>query len=166
MNERTIKLETLDENIDDFEAIFEGILAGTVEVKALFGMNADQLEAFYSLGHHLYAGNKYDSAEKVFRGLCILDSMQKKYWLALAACLQMQERYEQAIEAYGSAFIIDAEDPEVYEQLAHCYIGTRNIAEAVKCLREVIRIADTTKRHSAIKERALTKLEIIEQSKK
>ena len=106
--------------------------------KDLKDMSDDAMEAIYSVAYNLYQGGKYDEAQKVFQFLCFYDHFNRKYFLGLGACQQMMKQYEQAIEIFTFATVLDADDPRPMLYIGDCHLGMGDKEKAKGCYETVI----------------------------
>ncbi|WP_419532979.1 SycD/LcrH family type III secretion system chaperone [Endozoicomonas sp.] len=91
--------------------------------KDLKNMSDDAMEAIYSVAYNLYQGGKYEEAQKVFQFLCFYDHFNRKYFLGLGACQQMQKQYDNAIEIFSFATILDSDDPRPMLYIGDCHMA-------------------------------------------
>lgn len=108
----------------------------------------------YNLGFNQYNQGKYEEAARYFRFLTFYNHLEPRYAKAMGACLQMMERYPDAISAYAMAIVMDAMDPEPMLRMAECLIAMGEMADAAETLDSVIKVCDESGGHEAIKARA------------
>jgi type III secretion system low calcium response chaperone LcrH/SycD len=96
--------------------------------------STESLEALYGIAYELYRNGKYQEAQDVFRFLTLANSFERKYWIGLAACHQMQKHYTDAIECYSIAAIQDPSDPYAHLHAAECFFHLGNHAKALEAL--------------------------------
>ncbi len=106
--------------------------------KDLKDMSDDAMEAIYSVAYNLYQGGKYDEAQKVFQFLCFYDHFNRKYFLGLGACQQMMKQYEQAIEIFTFATVLDADDPRGMLYIGDCHLAMGDKDKAKGCYETAI----------------------------
>ncbi len=112
-----------------------------VSVARLSGMPPETLEGLYALGYNLYNAGNHKDAETVFRGLCLYDHNDSRYWMGLAGSLQAQGEYKQAIDAYSMAGIATAmNDPQPFLFGAVCYLKMNDRENARGALLGIIDI--------------------------
>lgn len=130
-----------DENLPKY-AEMAGSLAqhftngGTL--KDLFQYSNNELEAAYTLGYSLYQQEHYDEALRIFAFLVTNDHLNREYLMAFASCSQMLKKYQEAIEIYTMASIMDMSDPLPTFRTAECMIAVGMIDEAQEALNFVI----------------------------
>ncbi|MGI9275660.1 MAG: SycD/LcrH family type III secretion system chaperone [Endozoicomonas sp.] len=91
--------------------------------KDLKNMSDDAMEAIYSVAYNLYQGGKYEEAQKVFQFLCFYDHFNRKYFMGLGACQQMMKEYENAIEVFTFATVLDTDDPRPMIYIGDCHLA-------------------------------------------
>lgn len=111
-------------------------------VKELAPLYTDeQTKEIYFKAYYLYREEKYAEATQVFRFLTVSYPLEPKYVKGLAACLQMQKDYTQALKYYLYLEIInkDQPDPYLYIYIADCYFALHEIANGLNIL-EIARL--------------------------
>ena len=105
------------------------------------GLSPESVETLYELAYRLYEGGKYEDSEKAFRFLTSVAAFDKKNWMGLGASLQMQKAYEQAIQAYMIASILDPAEAMVHLHIADCLFAQGKAQEALRALNTAESIA-------------------------
>lgn len=84
-----------------------------------------KIEEAYALGYFLYQQKHFFDATSLFRQLTLSRPADSKYWKGLGACLQMEKEYEEALNCYAAAQILNGQtkDPYVYVHAADCYFA-------------------------------------------
>lgn len=100
-------------------------------------MKEEKIQEIYALAFLLYRNQRYQDASHFFRLLVASRPAETKYWKGFGACLQMQQEYEQALNCYISAQILNREqpDPYLYVYAADCYFALKRIGEGLKALK-------------------------------
>ena len=80
----------------------------------------ETIEALYGMGHQMYTTGAYGQASHIFRVLTLLDAGRKRNWMTLASSLQMTKQFEEAVEMYSIAGLMDENDPYVHFHAAEC----------------------------------------------
>lgn len=106
----------------------------------------------YSMAYYSYQGGRYEDAENFFRLLTSMDIPTPKIWMGLGAALQMQKKYQEAIDAYSAAALLEEGEMNPYP---HAY--------AADCLHKLgdqqrARLALNSARQIANKQPSYTKL--------
>lgn len=116
--------------------------------------------SLYALAHQAYQNNKYHEASKMFSVLCMLNHLERKYWLGLGATLQMQKKYFPALECYGIAVLLHYKEPDAHLYTAECMLAIGKKDEVKPILQGAIELC-TQKEHTPIKEKAKNLLSIL-----
>ncbi len=95
-------------------------------------------EVLYALGHSLYSQGRYFDAVKAFGFLVMHNHLEKRYVKAFASSLHMTKRYEEAINYYTLASVMDRSDPVPTFHTCECMIALGMTEEAREGLGMVI----------------------------
>lgn len=90
----------------------------------------EDVTLLYSLGFNLYQMSDYEAAKDLFQRLVLSRPYEKKFWLGLGACLQMSKNYEEALNAWSMASLIDDEDALPHFHAAECLFCIEKKEEA------------------------------------
>lgn len=113
----------------------------------------EDLEVLYATAHRLYEAKDFIRAKEIFHQLIMSKPLHQKYWLGLAACMQLEKRFEEALRVWGVASIIDGDDPMPHFHAAECFVALKDFDQALKAL-EASKALVTTK-HRALEEKIL-----------
>ena len=132
--------ETISRIVDD----------GMMTVGEIGGMSESELEAIYSVGYNLARVGKFADAEKVFRGLVMLDHLSAKYWYALGSVLQQQRKFDVALQVFQLSAFLDSDDPKPQLRCAECHLALGDRENALNALdaMEFMAAKDTDVRRS------------------
>ena len=110
------------------------------------------VEEIYECAYHLYTAGKYAESEKVFRILTSMDSFNINYWIGLGASLQLQSKHQQAVDVFGAAALIDADEINPFPHLhaAECLHLLGKDSLAITALDSAILIASKTEKHHSL----------------
>lgn len=102
----------------------------------LINVSKEKLEQVYAFAYLSYQNKQYPIAGYCFRLLIIANPHDKKYWNGLAASLQMQKCYEEALNCYLSVQMLDQHiiDPTLYVHVADCYFALDKEKEGLHAL--------------------------------
>jgi type III secretion system low calcium response chaperone LcrH/SycD len=153
-----------DIDADDFAEIMSNFINNGKTIRELKGLSADNMEAVYAVAYNAYNGGNYPQARKMFEFLCYFDHLEKKYWMALGACRQMQKEYKEAIDAYSFATLLDADDPRPPLHAADCHIALGNRDAAISGLTAASEWSGDSAEFQPIRHRAETLLVMLEQT--
>src|SRR5215203_1363856 len=71
------------------KAAFENITKKGESMKDVLGLSEKVTEGIYGQAYRLYSAGKYKEASQLFRLLIVLNGMEGKYPMGLAACFHM-----------------------------------------------------------------------------
>lgn len=117
------------ESVDQFQ---EQLAKG--EVLTLPQLAPENLEELYTYAYNYYESGKLSQAINIFRYLTLFEMQRLRNWMGLGAALQMDRQYENALEAYRYALLIESDDPYLYIHAADCYFGLDQVDEGVKAI--------------------------------
>jgi type III secretion system low calcium response chaperone LcrH/SycD len=140
----------------------EGVLFEGKPMWEVCGWSEEQIEGLYNTGYHLYQSGAYDEALNVFRPLALLDSGEARNWIALGGCHQMKGEFEQALQFYGNAMMIDPANPSPVFNALECNLALKKYPEAKSAAEYIIATATDKPEHTALLVRAKVLLGAIE----
>jgi secretion system chaperone SscA len=99
-------------------------------------LSMEKIEELHHIAFQLYQDGQYENAIHFFRLLTLVDPLEIKYRKGLAASLQMNKNYAEAIENYRDAQSLnpDTMDPYLYLHAADCRLAVGQIEEGLKAL--------------------------------
>jgi type III secretion system low calcium response chaperone LcrH/SycD len=97
-------------------------------------LETEDLFVLHELAYNLYLSYDYLNGEKVFRRLVIARPYEPKFWKGLASCMQMNERYEDALLPWSILSIIDPISPVPHFHAAECLISLGELEKAKEAL--------------------------------
>lgn len=122
----------------------------------------DDYETIYTLGYDLYNQGRYSDAMKAFGFLVMHDHWETKYAKAFASSLQMLGRYQDAIQFYSTASLMDLSDPVPTFHTAECMIPLGMLKEAREALEMVLRQCKGKAERKELAERSQALLAMLE----
>jgi type III secretion system low calcium response chaperone LcrH/SycD len=134
-----------------------------VAPKDALELNSVYLENLYAQAYRLYNTGKYSEASHLFRILIMLNAMEPKYSLGLAACFHMLKEYYNAIQTYTMCAALDPQTPIPHYHSSDCFIQMKDYLSAMLCLELAIEHAGNKPEYAKIKERSLMSLESLKQ---
>jgi type III secretion system low calcium response chaperone LcrH/SycD len=117
-------------------------------------------EVVYTLGSNLYKQGRYFDAMKAFGFLAIHNHWEKRFVMAFAASLHMLKRYEEAIQYYSLASVMDMRDPLPTFHTAECMVPLGRVDDAKEALGFVI-AQSRDEQYADLKERAQAMLAML-----
>jgi type III secretion system low calcium response chaperone LcrH/SycD len=139
------------------EAIKE-MAKGTLP-KDIIGLNDEMVEGIYGQAYRLYNNGKYDDAIELFRLLIMMNPVESKYVLGMAACLHMNKHYKGAVDMYALCAVLDPETPIPYYHSYDCYLHMKDKLAACISLEMTIKKAGNQTHYQTLKDRAVLTLE-------
>ena len=127
--------------------------------KDAMGVTNSYMENVYAQAYRLYNTGKYAEATHLFRILIMLNAMEPKYMLGLAACYHMMKEYYNAIHTYTLCVALDIESPIPHYHSSDCFIQMKDYLSAMVCLELAINRAGDKPEYAKMKERAQLSLE-------
>ena len=91
--------------------------------KAAPTLSTENIETLYAMAHQMYTRKNYDQASDLFRVLTVVDMANRRNWVALGAALQMLKKYEEAVEMYGVAAVMEPSDPYIHFHASECFFS-------------------------------------------
>ncbi|MCB1135458.1 MAG: tetratricopeptide repeat protein, partial [Chlamydiia bacterium] len=95
------------------------------EAPSLPHLSPTTYKTLYAFAYRFYRDGVYDKAADFFRFLCLMKLDEKKHWVGLGAAEHMRGNYDQALQAYAMAALLDASDPFPHFHAAECYVKQR-----------------------------------------
>lgn len=127
--------------------------------KDAIGLNNNILESVYAQAYRLYNTGKYIEAVHLFRILIMMNALEPKYMLGLAACFHMLKEYENAIQTYMMCCTIDPHNPVPHYHSSDCFIQMKDYLSAMLSLELAISTAGDKPEYAKMKERAQLSLD-------
>ncbi|KAF3363094.1 Low calcium response locus protein H [Chlamydiales bacterium STE3] len=106
-------------------------------------------EAIYAYAYQFYLNGHYQEAQSLFSLLTIMGTKNVQHWLGLGASLQMQKKYDQALEAYGAAALVDIQETNPFPHFyaAECLLSLNQVKRALQALESASTIAFKDKKY-------------------
>lgn len=130
-----------------------------MSAKEAMGISNTYLENVYAQAYRLYNTGKYVEATHLFRILIMLNAMEPKYLLGLAACFHMLKEYHNAIQTYTMCSALDPQNPIPHYHSSDCFIQMKDYLSAMVCLELAIDRAKDKPEYAKMKERAQMSVE-------
>lgn len=155
-----------EETTDHLQDIADNISKKGILPKDALGMDDQMLEAIYGQAYRLYNTGKYAESGQIFRLLVMVNSMEPKYSMGLAACFHMLKEYKNAIDTYTLSSIIDPENPIPQYHISDCYIKLEDELSAIVALKMAIKRAGKDPQFQTLVDRAKMTIESLKKSLK
>lgn len=115
---------------EQFKSILDAVARGAT-MGDILGVDKDSLEAGYAYAYNLYAAGNYADAETLFRGLCLYEPDDIRFWMGLGGSLQGRGAHEEALKAYAMANECAAlQDPRPMYHCGVCLMRMGNAESA------------------------------------
>jgi len=148
---------------DGQNALIKQLLEKGIKPKDIIGLNDTMVEGIYGQAYRLYNAGKYKEAIQLFRLLIMLNAMEAKYTMGLAACYHMLKEYENAIAAYTSCGVIDPLSPIPYYHVSDCYLKMEDKRSALIALEFALKRVGEKPEFAIIKDRIIRSIESLKQ---
>ena len=143
----------------------EAVITGKSTLGQLRGLKSNDMEAIYSVAHSLYKQKRYADAEKMFRFLCLYGHLDQRFWTGLAASLQQQKKFREAVDAYSYNAILDVKNPQNPLSAAYCYLALGEFDQADNGVEGALHWAGDKKEYASIRVKAEALRAAIKQKK-
>ena len=110
----------------------------------------EQREDLYAYAYALYENGNYEEASNLFRFLTLVDPQTPRNWMGLAASLQLEKKFEKALEAYTFTLMLDCDNPYVYIHAADCYFGLNQKDMALEAIKHARSIAKRDEKYKSL----------------
>lgn len=127
--------------------------------KEAMGVSNSYLEGVYAQAYRLYNTGKYAEAVHLFRMLVMLNAMEPKYMMGLAACFHMLKDFSNAIQNYTIASVLDPGNPIPHYHCSDCSIQMKEYLSAMLYLELTLERCGEKPEFAKMKERAQLSLE-------
>ncbi len=87
-----------------------------------------------------YERREYAQSAQIFTQLVLQDPFSADYWRGLASSHQMCRTYDQALQAWSLAALLDPADASCPFHAAECLMAQGEFDEALKALSEALRL--------------------------
>jgi len=95
----------------------------------------EDVHLLYELGFNLYQVGDYKKGEEIFKRLVIACPLEKNHWRGLGSCLQMQQKYEEALVSWSMCTIVDPQNPLPHFHAAECLFSLDQLDDALQALK-------------------------------
>ncbi len=117
------------------EIAVQKMLKGGCSLQDAFGITAEGMESIYFMGHAMFKRRNYPAARRVFEFLIQLNSLEPKYYHAMASTEHRQKDFFSAARNYMNAFVLSpVNNPELHYHAADCYLRMDDLMSAILSL--------------------------------
>jgi type III secretion system low calcium response chaperone LcrH/SycD len=128
------------------ESLYQGLEALPLSRR----LSAQQLEVIYALAYAHVSQQQYAQALPVFAFLAHYGPTRQHYLAGLALCLQMSERYEEAVRIYSLIITLFPDAAVAALRIAECELAQGQLAQARQTLLGAAAMADEAEAGSAL----------------
>lgn len=130
-------------NLVTIKELYDKLSDGMTTVSEVSGISHEELEAVYSLAYDYYRTGRTDEAETLFKFLTTFDHLNEKYWMGMAAVLQVKKNYKRAAEAYALVSgTFNLRNVRAPYYAAECFLALGDRKNALSALGHVKEYAD------------------------
>lgn len=147
------------ETAENFEKIAAKPVRKAQTPKDAMGLTDAMVEGIYGQAYRLYNTGKYRDASQLFRLLIMLNSVEPKYAMGLAACFHMLKEYKSAADSYAIVGVIDPDSPVPFYHASDCFIQMGDQISALIALEMSLKRAGEKPEYRTLKDRASLTIE-------
>jgi type III secretion system low calcium response chaperone LcrH/SycD len=125
------------------------------------GITEKQVEGLYALAYQVYQAGDYKKAEAVFATLCLLNHLEKRFWLGLGGARQQLGKHAQAAQAYSMAASQDLLDPVPPLHAGMCLMAMKDKENAANAFRQAVLVAGDKPDKAAYKKQGQAMLDLL-----
>lgn len=130
--------------------------------KDMLKLSDQYVEGIYGQAYRLYNTGKYVESGRLFQLLIMINSLEPKYLLGLAACFHMLKDYKNAVETYTICSLLDSESPIPHYHCSDCYINIGDPLSAMVSLDLAIKRAGDKPEYQVLVDRSKLTLESLQ----
>jgi type III secretion system low calcium response chaperone LcrH/SycD len=102
------------------------------------GVSEKQVEGLYALAYQVYQAGDYAKAEAAFATLCLLNHLEKRFWLGLGGARRQLGKNVEAVQAFSMAAMQDLLDPVPPLQAGMCLLAMKDKENAANAFRQAV----------------------------
>lgn len=129
-----------EEEIDRGVEKVKDFVDGKIGWAELFNFTPEMLFQLAEYGFMQFKQGRYQDAERVFKGLTVLDWNNAYYHSVLGSILQRQKRYGEAIAEYTQALDLDSKDVVSYTNRGEIFMRHGLVEEAKQDFQSAIKL--------------------------
>ncbi len=107
---------------EDLERMERDIFERNILPKDAIGIPENVMEGIYAHAYRLYNSGRYRESAQLFRLLVMLNAIEPKYVMGLAACHHLMGQFDNALMTYAIVASLDDKDPMPNYHSADCYL--------------------------------------------
>ena len=127
------------EEIEKCEELMNKVYLEGMPLKDAMELNDNFISYLYDFAYNLFMSGKFADARLLFEFLHRLEEDNVTYIMAIAACFHRENRYQEAIEMYTVASLLDPESYMPFHHMSDCFIQMNQPGAAIMMLVQVIK---------------------------
>ena len=139
-----------------------GAIRNIIEEASISRMDIEQSQKHYACGYYFYYQARYKEARAIFLYLLLYGEFDVKVLMALGACYQAEQHYQEALVIYEQCAILGMSDLEVRFYRAECLLKIGRKLEALEQLRTILGTSEEPSKSSPLLKRVAAYIELIE----
>jgi type III secretion system low calcium response chaperone LcrH/SycD len=143
------------EETKNLHTALKGIGRKGSSAKEVLGLTDAMIEGIYGQAYRLYNTGKFKDANQLFRLLIMINPVEPKYVMGLAACFHMLKEYKSAVDTYTIVNVVDPNNPIPLYHASDCYMQMGDPASALIALEMAVKRAGERPEFKTLKDRAL-----------
>jgi len=129
--QETLKAIELSPEVDPvLKKLLGGLQSGNT-VAEMAGITREEMEALFNHGCECMLSSQLEEATAIMTKLCLIDSIDPRYYYVLGGIHQLQGKYEIAGKLYVYALAFDATNPDTYLRLGECFLAAGEYQNAL-----------------------------------
>lgn len=138
----------------NYDTVVQKVMQKGMVPKDFLGLSDQMVEGIYGQAYRLYNSGNYKDAIQIFRLLIMINSIEPKYSLGLAACFHMLKEFKSAADMYTLCSILDPQSPIPPYHASDCYIQMNDKVSALISLEMAVKKAGSRPEYQTLKDRA------------
>lgn len=136
-------------------------------LKDALNVSDQTIEYLYSQAYRLYKIGKFKEASRYFHILYLLNGLDLRFSMGIAASHHMQKEYQRAVEWYLVCAALDEESPLPYYHISDCFLKMDEKLSALISLKMMqVRLKEDDAHFTHIRERAARMIEVLSEEVK
>lgn len=127
----------------------------------LLELSSDEAESIYAVAYDHYEKEEWDKSIAAFSTLIQLNPYEPKYWMGIAAVMQMKKDYEEAIAAYQLVLSFDERHIQAHFGSAQCFYVQGQIEKCKEHLEKVKSLSESSEENKELYQQAIRVLQIL-----
>ena len=126
-----IDRETVLKDLEKMKGLAVEIMENRPRILESQGLSGKDAGPAYEHAYNAFVAEDYEGAQGMFTALLLMDMREKSFQIGLAASLEAQEKFSEALKFYALALALDgADDPALLFRAGKCLLSTQQKEEA------------------------------------